>query len=129
MGVAAEEFVAALAAQGHRDLPAGGLSQQIGGDDGGVGQGFVQVPQQLGQQVGGFGGDPKGFMGGAQMPADQLGEASLVILGHLETHVKGADFPGAQFGHGGGDRAGIESAGEKDPQGHIRHQLEAHRFS
>ena len=34
----------------------------------------------------------------------------------------------AQFGHGRGDRAGIEPAGEKDPQGHIRHQLEAHRL-
>ena len=52
MGVTAKNFVAALAAQGHRDPSAGGLGKQIRGNDGGVRQGFIQMPQELGQKVG-----------------------------------------------------------------------------
>ena len=62
LSIAGEKFVAALAAQGHRHPAPGRLGQQVGGDDGGVGQGFVQVPEELGQQVGGRGRQAEGLV-------------------------------------------------------------------
>ena len=72
--VAAEQLVAADARQDHLDVAARELADQVGGDEGRVGDRLVHVPQQLRQQADDVGLDDDLVVLGAE----QLGHAARI---------------------------------------------------
>src|SRR5581483_1750653 len=72
--VATEQFVAAIAREGHRHLFAGQPGYQVGGNERGVGKRLVEVVMQLRQDIQSFGRGNNALMViGAQMAGYLLG--------------------------------------------------------
>ena len=126
--VAREQFVPAVAAQRHGDVPPRESGEQIGGNDRGIGERLVQKRRHLGQHI-------------QQRPAlqdflavigpvelrDPARVPGLVEGAFLEPDREGLDLRGRpQLRHQRHHGARINAAAQEDPQRHIADEPEAH---
>ena len=130
--VAAEEFVTTHARQDHLDILPRELRHQVGGDEGRIGNRFVQMPQQPRQQrhhvrldndlavlraetlrhLARIGQLVVQRLGGAAVEADRIGADRLLrVLGHETDHG-----------------AGIDPARKEGADRHVADHLHAHRL-
>ena len=131
--VAAEEFIAGVAAEGHGEATAPGFAaDQMGGQLGGIGEGLAVKTRQLGNQGAGIGGG-EGHLGvvGAEVIGDGAGErgfveAALGAAGIRKGDGEAAHRPAALGLEQGGDKGGVDATGEKGTEGHIGDGLLGH---
>lgn len=131
--VAAKQFIATIARQGHGHVLTGKAGYMVGGQDGVVGKGLAQMADQARQQVYRFGVAEGLMVLGTQVPGNLPGMGKLVEAFIGKADGVGLDRLLAQAGHGRHDDARIDAAGEEGPQRYIRDHAQAgglqHQFA
>ena len=129
LGVATQNFIGALAGQHHLDRLARFLGQQIDGNIGRLGHRRVAKAHQVGQQGDHLVDRYFQFMViGGKLARDigrirQFAETAL-----LEADRKSFHGHAGMARHQGHHRRGIDAAGQKGAERHIRNHADAHRF-
>ena len=124
--VAAEQLVAPVARQRHRDVGAGKLRHQKGGEERDVGEGLVEVDDQAVEQLDDVGDDLPLAVSGGEALRDPAGVRQLVVAPVREAHAEGVDRRSVALGglgHERHDGARVDAAREEGPQRHVRHHL------
>ena len=128
-----EEFIAAIAAEGHAEAGATRLAaHQVGGQLGGIGEGLAVDARQGGDQGAGIGSGEGHFsVVGAEVRGHGAGigrlvEAALAAAGIREGNGEAAHRPAAGGLQQGGDQRRIDAAGEESAERHIGDGLLGH---
>lgn len=120
--VAGEALVRSLAAEDDFEVAGGPLSEAVEGDDEGVADGAVHVPDDLREELEIGWLDVDGVVSGAEEAGGFLRVLGFVD-GGIEADAVGTDARG-DFRHAGGDERGIDSAGEVGADGYIAAHVE-----
>ncbi len=119
--IAAEELIAAVAGQGHRDMLARHARHQRGRDLRRIGERLVVHVGQAGhdrQRI--FRGDVKLGMVGAQVRRNRLGVLRLVVALFMEADGESAHRLRTLGLHQRDDGGRIDAARQEGAQGHVR---------
>lgn len=125
--VACQDFVGALAGEDDLHVAAGELGEQEHGDDDGIADGFVEVPDEFGQQrhVGGFADD---LVVVAPVAASDFARGGQFVPFRIEADGEGAHGLVREAAHGADDGAGIETTAEERADGHVADHAQAHKL-
>ena len=121
--VAAEEFVAGIAGQGHRDVPARLAGDHPGRQARTIGERLVELLGQSGQGGPGVGFDPERLVLGPQGSRDEFGVPRLVELGVAKADREGPDGLSRRSLHQGDDDRRVDPAREERPERDVGHHL------
>src|SRR5712692_8280144 len=121
--IAAEEFVAALAAEGYFDVRARETREEKSGDHRRVADRFIEVTRQAEQSFAqGLGVHRQDVMPRVEVPRDEVRVGLLVESLLLEGHGKRIDVPGRELAHCGDDEGGVDAAAQKNSERDVAHQ-------
>ena len=107
--VAAEQFVASIAAESHLDVPRRELRNQIGRNRGGIGERFIEMIDQLGNQLDGVRVEHDFMVLRAESPRRQGRVGKLVVLRFLPADGEGSNGRRGLTSHGRHHQAGIDA--------------------
>ena len=131
--IAPEQFITAITAEGHGEATAASLAaHQMGGQLGGIGEGFGIQPRQGRDQSAGIGGGEgnlavmRAEVGSYGPGKRRLVEAAFATAGIGEGDGEASHRPAALGLEQGGDQRGVDAAGEKGAKGHIGDRLFGH---
>ena len=126
--VTTEEFIPPYPGEDDLDGLAGQFRNQVGDQEGGIGQGFVELGDEFREEFGDIRGDDDLVMIGLVVLREAAGAVQFVVLlvAFAEADAVGADRIGAQFMHHVDDAAGVYAAGEEGAQRHIGDHLVVH---
>ena len=122
--VSGEEFVPAIAAQRHRHMAAGEAAEQPGGQQRVVALGFIQLVENLRQDLAGFVQvELLALVSGLQKIGRAAGKGRLVIRRLGKSHAESPQPSRAHVPDGqGGDGGGIDPATQEHAQRHVGHE-------
>ena len=127
--VASEEFIAAITAESHGKAAAEGFpADQMGGELGGIAEGFAVEARQIGYQRLGVGGrEDSCCVVSAQVGGHGTGVGRLVEAGLLKADCEGTNRPAAVGLQQGGDQGGSNAAREEGAKRHIGQAVQLQR--
>ncbi len=125
--VAAEDLVAAVARERHGHVLAGHARDEQRGHARGIGERLVEEPGQRVERQLRVGLQTCRVVHGVQARRGALGDRQLVEGLLAEAHRAEHERVGAAAGHGVGDRARVDAAGEEAAERHVADELLAHR--
>jgi hypothetical protein len=125
--VAAEQFVAAVAAEGDFHVPGAFVEQIMGRQRRGIAHRLAEGGGDFGQIGGGVGLDAELPMFGAQMRGDGGGVFCFVVAGIVKADGEGQDlFPRRRLGTSRRRSRTVDSAGEEAAEGDVGDELPLH---
>ena len=125
--ISGEALVSAVARERDGDVPAGSLTDVVRRYRGGIPEGLVEKPHQIGQDLQRRWGDHDLVVIGSQMLRNDPSILQLRVVRLLEADAERTNGRRAQLAHQRDHDTGIEPAAQKGPEGHIAHQASLRR--